>query len=93
MMPAASEADIKAAVARELAAEARHCYGFEPTVALMRAPRRTASRSSSSATLPFRSDSLGADRARRGEEVTSLIDRIFVSCDMGGQGGRLFRPC
>ena len=39
IMPRASEAERQTAIAAEIAAEARHCYAFAPTVALMRAAR------------------------------------------------------
>jgi predicted HAD superfamily hydrolase len=39
LMPHADDAAIAAAVEAELQAEARHCYGFAPTVALMKAAK------------------------------------------------------
>ena len=39
LMPNASPLERKAAIAAEIAAEARHCYAFAPTVELMRNAR------------------------------------------------------
>jgi len=94
MMPGAPEADVEAAVARELAAEARHCYGFEPTVALMKAAKAKGLKiiivSDTYLSQAQLKDLIG--RAA-GEEVTALIDRIFVSCDHGvGKADGLFKP-
>jgi FMN phosphatase YigB (HAD superfamily) len=94
MMPAACKAEIEQAVARELAAEARHCYGFAPTVALMREAKARGLK------IIIVSDtylSVGQLReligAAAGEEVAGLIDRIFVSSDHGiGKYEGLFKP-
>jgi FMN phosphatase YigB (HAD superfamily) len=93
MMPRATEDEIKDAVARELAAEARHCYGFEPTVALMKAAKARGLKVIIVSDTYLSQAQLGdLIAAAAGEEVAALIDRIFVSCEHGaGKAEGLFK--
>lgn len=84
LMPNASAAQRNAAIAAELAAEARHCYGFAPVVDLMRTAK------ASGLQVIIVSDTyldekqlaaLIADAA--GEDVAGLIDRYFCSSRHG----------
>lgn len=92
LMPAAGEAERAALVAAELEAEARHCYAFEPTVALMRAAKARG------LTIIIVSDTYLSEPQLRalitraaGAEVVALIDRIFCSCAYGmSKAGGLF---
>lgn len=84
LMPRASEAERAALIAAELDAEARHCYAFAPTVALMRAARARGLR------IIVVSDTyLSAVQLRTlieraaGAEVAAMIDRIFCSSEHG----------
>lgn len=94
LMPHADDAAIEVAVATELAAEARHCYGFAPTVALMRGAKARGLK------IIIVSDTYLSERQLRtlisdaaGTEVAALIDRIFVSCAHGvGKSEGLFKP-
>ncbi len=93
LLPGASAAERKAAIAAELEAEARACFAFAPTVALMREARRRG------LTIVIVSDTyLDADQLRAliaasaGAEVAGLIDRVFASSDHGrSKGEGLFR--
>lgn len=94
LRPRADEARIAAAVDAELAAEARHCYAFAPIVALMQAAKARG------LDIIIVSDSYLAEpqlreliRAAAGEDVVSLIDRIFCSSEYGmTKGAGLFEP-
>jgi FMN phosphatase YigB (HAD superfamily) len=94
LMPAASAEVRQAAVQAELDAEARHCYGFKPTVELMRAAKARGLK------IIIVSDTyLSQDQLRTliasaaGDEVAAMIDRIFVSCEYGmSKGCGLFTP-
>lgn len=94
MMPGASDEEIDAAVARELAAEARHCYGFQPTVDLMKAAKARGLKIIIVSDTYLSQDQLRALIASAaGEDVAALIDRFFVSCDHGvGKAEGLFKP-
>ncbi len=81
LLTGASPAERAAAIAEELAAEARHCFAFAPTVALMREARARGLQ------VIIVSDTyLDAAQLRQliaraaGEEVAALVDRIFCSC-------------
>ncbi|QUL36917.1 HAD family hydrolase [Erythrobacter sp. JK5] len=83
-LPGADDTQLHAAIARELAAEARACFAFAPTVDLMRAARARGIR------VAIVSDTyLDADQLRdliataAGEEVAGLIDTIIVSSTAG----------
>ena len=84
LRPRAGEARIGAAVAAELAAEARHCYAFAPTVALMQAAKAKHLK------VIVVSDTYLAEPQLRalietaaGPDVAALIDRIFCSSSYG----------
>lgn len=84
IMPQAREADRARAIAAELAAEARHCYGFAPTIALMREARRRKMQVivvSDTYLNPRQLHDLIARAA--GSEVAGLIDRVFCSSTFG----------
>ncbi len=90
VMPFASPAAREAAIAAELAAEAQACFGFGPTVELMRAAKARG------LDVVIVSDTyLSAAQLRElitqaaGAEVAGLIDKVFASSDHGiskGQG-------
>lgn len=94
LTPAASQAEIAAAVERELDAEASHCFAFAPTVALIRAARARGLQ------VVIVSDTyLNEPQLRRliaraaGDEVAAMIDRIFCSSEYGMcKGAGLFEP-
>ncbi len=94
MMPGASEADVDEAVQHELNAEARHCYGFAPTVDLMRAAKAKGLKIIIVSDTYLSQDQLrDLIAAAAGEEVAALTDRFFVSCDHGvGKAEGLFKP-
>lgn len=94
LMPSASDAEIEAAVAAELDAEARHCFAFAPTVALMRdARRRGLAVVIVSDTYLDEAQLRALIGAAAGDEVLGLIDRIFCSCAHGmGKAAGLFGP-
>lgn len=84
LRPAAGEDEIAAAVAHELAAEARHCFAFAPVVALMRAAKARGLK------IVIVSDTYLAEpqlraliEAAAGADVAGLIDRIFCSSAYG----------
>jgi len=84
LMPGASAAERAAMIEAELDAEARHCYAFAPTVALMRAAKARGLR------IILVSDTyLSAGRLRTlivraaGADVVAMIDRIFCSSEHG----------
>jgi len=82
MRPTASEEEIAAAIEAELDAEARHCFAFAPTVALIRAAKRRGLKLiivSDTYLDPAQLRQLIARAA--GEEVEAAIDAIFCSCD------------
>ena len=93
LYPTASETARREAVAVELAAEARHCYGFAPTAALIRDAKARG------LTVVIVSDTyLSEPQLRRlieeaaGEDIASQIDRIFCSSEYGlPKAGGLFR--
>jgi len=80
VMPRAGADDRARAIAAELDAEARHCYGFAPTVALMREAKRRGMQVivvSDTYLNPRQLHELIAQAA--GAEVAALIDRVFAS--------------
>lgn len=84
LMPNADNGEREAAIAAEIAAEARHCFGFAPVVQLMRAAKERGLRIIivSDTYLDARQlQELIASAA--GEEVTDLIDQIFCSSKFG----------
>jgi len=94
LRPRADEARIAAAIDAELAAEARHCYGFAPVVALMQdAKARGLEIIIVSDTYLAEPQLRALIQAAAGEEVISLVDRIFCSSEYGmTKGGGLFEP-
>ncbi|MBN2973262.1 HAD family hydrolase [Roseomonas aeriglobus] len=92
MVANGDDADVAAAVERELLAEARHLFAFAPTVALMRAAKARGLR------VVIVSDMyLSETRLRRlladcaGTDVVAMIDHVFVSCEYGrGKAHGLF---
>ena len=88
LMPRANAAEIDAAVAHELAAEARHCFAFAPTVALMKAAQARGLK------IIIVSDTYLAEpqlraliAAAAGDDVIAMIDRIFCSSAHGRSKG------
>jgi FMN phosphatase YigB (HAD superfamily) len=84
LLPNAAPAERNTAIAAELAAEARHCHAFGPTVALMREAKARGLQ------VVIVSDTyLDANQLREliarsaGEDVAGLIDRIFCSSTYG----------
>jgi FMN phosphatase YigB (HAD superfamily) len=94
MMPTASEADVQAKVDAELEAEARNCYGFKPTVELMKAAKARGLEIIIVSDTYLSKDQLRTLIARAaGDDVAAMIDRIFCSCEYGySKGGGLFVP-
>lgn len=94
LLPNADDEAIAAAVQAELDAEARHCYGFAPTVELMRAAKARGLE------IVIVSDTYLSEAQLRtliaraaGEDVVSLIDHVFVSSTHGlSKGEGLFKP-
>ncbi len=84
IMPNARDADRTRAIAAELAAEAAYCYGFAPTIALMREARRRGLHVivvSDTYLNPRQLHDLIARAA--GADVAALIDRVFCSSTFG----------
>lgn len=92
MMPHADQATRDAAIAAELAAEARHCYGFAPTLALMRAAKARGLQIVIVSDTYLHEPQLRAlIAAAAGDETAALIDRVFVSSAYGrAKAGGLF---
>jgi FMN phosphatase YigB (HAD superfamily) len=93
LLPDADAETIAAAVAGECVLEARHCYGFAPVVALMRAARARGLRVIIVSDTYFSQAQLRAlITAAAGAEVLALVDQVFVSSEYGvGKGDGLFR--
>ena len=71
-------------VAAELEAEARHCYAFAPTVALMRAAKAAGLKVAIvSDTYLTRAQLRALIAGAAGEDVAALIDHIFCSSEYG----------
>jgi FMN phosphatase YigB (HAD superfamily) len=94
LMPKADDAARAAGVQAELDAEARHCFGFEPTVALMRDAKARGLKVIVVSDTYLSADQLRTLIARAaGQEVVELIDRIFASSEYGTSKSRgLFKP-
>lgn len=92
LLPAADDTAITDAIARECAAEARHCYGFAPVVALMRAAKAAGWRIIIVSDTYLTEPQLGAlIGAAAGADVLALIDRLFASSAYGvSKGDGLF---
>lgn len=84
LMPDATPKERGVAVQAELDAEARHCYGFAPTIALMRAAKARGV-----AVIIVSDTYLDAAQLRTlitdaaGADVAALIDRVFCSSTFG----------
>lgn len=84
LMPEASSLERKAAIAAEIAAEARHCYAFAPTVALMREAKARGMQVIVVSDTYFDAAQLRELIARSaGEEIAALIDKVFCSSAFG----------
>jgi FMN phosphatase YigB (HAD superfamily) len=94
LRPGAEAGSVGAAVRAELEAEARHCYAFAPTVALMRAARARGLQIIIVSDTYLSEPQLRAlIAAAAGPEVIALIDRIFCSAEYGmTKAGGLFEP-
>ncbi len=93
IMPRTRDADRAKAVAAEIDAEARHCYGFAPTIALMREARARGLQIiivSDTYLNPRQLQDLISRAA--GADVAALIDRVFCSSTYGmPKAGGLYR--
>lgn len=84
LLPEADAATRQAAIDAELAAEAQHAFAFAPTVALMKAARAKGLKVIIVSDIYLSHDHLtGLLRAAGGDELLSLIDRIFCSSEYG----------
>ncbi|MEO0464058.1 MAG: HAD family hydrolase [Pseudomonadota bacterium] len=83
-LPNADNAAREAAIKAELAAEARSCFAFEPTVALMQAAKaRGLDVIIVSDTYLSAKQLRALIEASAGPDVAGLIDRVFASSDAG----------
>ncbi|MEG3144329.1 HAD family hydrolase [Sphingomonas sp. RT2P30] len=88
LLPNASAPERAAMVTAELDAEARYCFGFLPTVELMRAARARGLSVIVVSDTYLDAEQLGALIARAaGDDVHALIDRIFCSSEYGVSKG------
>jgi FMN phosphatase YigB (HAD superfamily) len=88
LMPNATTAERDQAVAAELAAEARHCFAFQPTVALMQEAKRRGLGVIIVSDTYLNEAQLRALIAKSaGDDVAGLIDRIFCSSVYGRSKG------
>jgi FMN phosphatase YigB (HAD superfamily) len=84
LLPRADDAAIDAAVATELAEEARHAVAFAPIVALMREARARGLRVILVSDMYLTEVQLRAHvAAAAGEDVLALVERVFVSHEHG----------
>jgi len=94
LYPNGDAATRAAFVEAEIAAEARHCFAFAPTVALIRAAKARGIRTvivSDTYLTAVQLETLV--RRAAGDAVADLIDRFFVSCEHGmSKGEGLFEP-
>ena len=80
LLPNAPAKQRQAAIEAELDAEARHCYGFTPTIALMRAAKARGMTIIIVSDTYFDSAQLKALIGRAaGADVAAMIDRVFCS--------------
>jgi FMN phosphatase YigB (HAD superfamily) len=93
-LPSASDEERTALIAAELDAEARHCYAFAPTVALIRAAKARGLQVIIVSDTYLSEPQLRTLIARAaGEDVAAMIDRIFCSSEHGmPKAGGLFVP-
>ena len=92
LLPNADDAALDAAIAAELAEEARHAFAFAPTVSLMREAKRRGLAVILVSDMYLSEEQLRAHvAAAAGAEVLALVDRVFVSAEHGcGKGAGLF---
>lgn len=84
LLPNASAHEREEAIMAELAAEARHCFAFEPTVALMQAAKQQGLKVVIVSDTYFSRDQLDwLITTAVGTEVRALIDQIFCSSEFG----------
>ncbi|HEX8484330.1 HAD family hydrolase [Sphingomonas sp.] len=82
LLPKADSATIETFVGRELAVEARHCFAFGPTVALMREAKDRGMRVVIVSDTYLERDQLAwLIRTAAGDDVADLIDAIYCSCE------------
>lgn len=94
LLPGADEAGIAAAVQRELDAEARHCFAFEPVAALIATAKARGLQVIIVSDTYFNAVQLRQliERAA-GAEIAGSIDRIFTSSEYGlSKAEGLFAP-
>lgn len=88
LLPNAAADERAAMVAQELAAEARHCFGFAPVIALMRDARARGLPVIIVSDTYLDAAQLGALIAQAaGDDVRALIDHIFCSSEFGMSKG------
>jgi FMN phosphatase YigB (HAD superfamily) len=88
MIAGGDEAEIAAAIAHELAIEARHAFAFEPTVALIHEAKKRGLKVVIVSDMYLTEPQLRAHiAAAAGEDLLALIDRVFVS-NAYGEGKR-----
>ena len=88
LLPNANAEERAGAVLAELETEARHCYGFAPTVALMRAAKAQGIPIAIvSDTYLNRAELSALIAAAAGDDVLGLIDYVFCSSDHGVSKG------
>jgi FMN phosphatase YigB (HAD superfamily) len=84
LLPTAVAGERAAMVAAELAAEARHCFGFRPTIDLMRTAKQRGLSVIVISDTYLDAEQLGVLIARAaGDDVRALIDQIFCSSVYG----------
>lgn len=84
LLPGGDRAAIAASVQREIDAEARHCFGFVPVLALIRAAKARGLMVVIVSDTYFSAEQLRTLIERTaGAEVATAIDRIFTSSDHG----------
>lgn len=88
LMPNGGAAERTAAIEAELAAEARHCFAFAPTVELIRAARARGMKVIIvSDTYLGKAQLRALIAASAGEDIAGLVDLIFCSSDFGQSKG------
>lgn len=94
LLPNATDAVRADGVAAELAAEARHCFAFAPTVALMREAKRRGMKVIIVSDTYLQREQLEWLIAKSaGSDVRALIDHVFCSSEYGvSKGEGLFKP-
>jgi len=91
-LPHGSEAEQRALIEAELAAEHQHCFAFGPCVALIRAAKQRGLKIIIVSDTYFSEAELRAlIAAKAGADVLALIDKVFCSCEYGrGKTSGLF---